>query len=301
MPNTQAAWIITGPTSGIGYRTALRLAAVGPVILVGRSAERLATVQQRIERRHGHAVPVVCDLADLASVERAAAEIGSLGLPLAGLVNNAGMVTASTAPTDQGYDPTYATNFLGPFKLTEALKSHLPDHARVVFLCSAVEDPERTPAVKAGYRGGRYLSATASAKGQWTPGGSTHDGYDAYATAKQALLASVFALAREDQRIQFTAVEPGFNPTTGLVREAPAPVRIILRFVLGPLAPFIKYWSTPARAGVVISKIATSAGHDTGTYYDENGEPMQASRLASDPAFQDRVVAETRALLSTAY
>jgi hypothetical protein len=38
---------------------------------------------------------------------------------------------------------------------------------------------------------------------------------------------------------------------------------------------------------------------ETGVYYDERGRPMLGSTLVHDPEFQDRVVAETRALLST--
>jgi hypothetical protein len=38
---------------------------------------------------------------------------------------------------------------------------------------------------------------------------------------------------------------------------------------------------------------------DTGVYYDEKGKPMLGSVLVRDLNFQDRVVAETRALLST--
>jgi hypothetical protein len=37
----------------------------------------------------------------------------------------------------------------------------------------------------------------------------------------------------------------------------------------------------------------------TGVYYDERGKPMLGSTLVRDPEFQDRVAAETRALLST--
>jgi hypothetical protein len=37
----------------------------------------------------------------------------------------------------------------------------------------------------------------------------------------------------------------------------------------------------------------------TGVCYDERGHPMLGSALVRDPEFQDRVVAETRALLST--
>ena len=75
-----------------------------------------------------------------------------------------------------GWDMTFATNHLGPFALTEALMPHLPDGANVVFVVSGVEDPERKPAVAAGFRGGRYISAEASARGEWKPGGSKTTG-----------------------------------------------------------------------------------------------------------------------------
>ena len=45
--------------------------------------------------------------------------------------------------------------------------------------------------------------------------------------------------------------------------------------------------------------VAINESAETGIYYDERGRPMLASALVRDPKFQDRVVAETRALLST--
>ena len=65
------------------------------------------------------------------------------------------------------------------------------------------------------------------------------------------------------------------------------------------LAPFVKYWSTPARAAKVITNAVLNETGEAGVYYNERGHPMLGSRLARDPEFQDRVVAETRALLST--
>ena len=61
----------------------------------------------------------------------------------------------------------------------------------------------------------------------------------------------------------------------------------------------MKYWSTPTRAGRVIAGILTDTSGRAGVYYDEKGEPMSGSIRVRDPVFQDRVVAETRALLST--
>lgn len=298
-PGERKAYIITGPTSGFGYRTALELAKHGTVVLAGRDRGRLGEVRTTIERAGGHAVPVVCDLSDLASVRRAAAEITALGLPLAGLVNNAGTGQVRATKNAQGWDTVFATNHLGPFALTEALMPHLPDGANVVFVCSGVEDPGRRPAVITGFRGGRYISAEASARGEWQPGGSARPGFDAYATSKQCNLATVLAFARETPRLRFNAVEPGFSPATGLSRDANVVLRFLGKYVLAPLAPFIRYWSTPARAAKVITNVALNEPGGTGVYYDERGKPMLGSTLARDPRFQDRVVAETRALLST--
>lgn len=67
----------------------------------------------------------------------------------------------------------------------------------------------------AGFRGGRYISAEASSRGDWAPGGSSKPGLDAYATSKQCELATALVFARETPRLRFNAVEPGFNPSTG--------------------------------------------------------------------------------------
>jgi NAD(P)-dependent dehydrogenase (short-subunit alcohol dehydrogenase family) len=298
-PGERKVYIITGPTSGIGHSTALELAKSGTVVLVGRDQAKLDEVQKTIERAGHHAVPVVCDLSDLASVRRAAAEIIALDLPLAGLVNNAGIMELRATKNAQGWDTAFATNHLGPIALTEALIPHLPDGANVVFVCSAVEDPKRKPAVIAGFRGARYISAEASARGEWKPGGSKLPGGDAYATSKQCNLATVLAFARETPRLHFNAVEPGFSPATSLSRDANVLLRSLGKYVLSPLAPFIKYWSTPARAAKVITNALLNESGGTGVYYDERGRPMLGSTLVRDPEFQDRVVAETRALLST--
>ena len=202
-----------------------------------------------------------------------------------------------------GWDMSFVTNHLGPFALTEALIPHLPDGANVLFIVSAVEDPERKPATLAGFRGGRYLSAKASARGEWRPGGAKQRGLDAYATSKQAILAAAMVFARETPRLHFNAVEPGVNPTTALARDANAFVRLLSKTLIPLLVPllmpFIKILSTPKRAARVITKIMIDRSGQTGVYYDERGHPMLGSALVRDPKFQDLIVAETRGLLST--
>ncbi|MGC9380514.1 SDR family NAD(P)-dependent oxidoreductase [Streptomyces sp. MH13] len=89
-------YVITGPTSGFGRRAALALAEHGTVVLVGRNAAKLDDVRSTIEGTGGKAVSVLCDLSDLTSVRRAVARITELGLPIAGVLNNAGIFPTST-------------------------------------------------------------------------------------------------------------------------------------------------------------------------------------------------------------
>jgi NAD(P)-dependent dehydrogenase (short-subunit alcohol dehydrogenase family) len=303
-PADRNAYIVTGPTSGIGRATALELAKHGLVVLVGRDRRRLDDVEKTIEQNGQPAMSVVCDLSDISSIRRAAAEIIALNLPIAGLLNNAGIRQVHASKTARGWDMTFATNHLGPFALTEALAPHLLDGTNVVFVVSAVEDPERKPAKAAGFRGGRYISAEASARGEWRPGGSNQPGFDAYATSKQAILAAAMAFVRETPRLRFNAVEPGLTPATGLARDSGPVVRFLATYmsplIVPMLMPFMSFLSTPRRAARVLTKILLDESGRTGVYYDEGGDPMLGSPLIRDPEFQERVVAETRALLSTA-
>lgn len=294
----EKAYVITGPTSGIGYETALELARHGTVILVGRNWDRLQQVEKAIKDTGGNGISVVCDISDIASVKRAAQEIIKLDIPIAGLLNNAGIMPRKAAKSKQGFDLTYATNHLGAFVLTEALAPHLADGTNIAFIVSAIEDPERKPVKLMGMKGGRYISAEASAEGRWKEGGSKMPGIDAYATSKQALLASALAFAREIPRLHINAIEPGITRGTGLGSES---VNKIVHFIFGHLMaiipPFSRYSSTPEKSARTIVKILTDTSGKTGIYFDEKGVPMQGSILVRDTNFQDKVVAETRALL----
>lgn len=292
-------YVVTGPTSGIGLATALELSAHGAVVLVGRSPSKLAEVKARIEQTGGAAWAVVCDLSDPASVAKAAQEIIAIGRPVTALLNNAGVMLTKAGQNALGWDLTFATNHLGPFALTEALVPHLPDHAQVVFVASGVEDPER-PTVKAmGMRGGRYVSVEASARGEWLRPGSRVPGMDAYATSKQCNLATALALSRDTPRLRINAIEPGINPATGL-GGANGVMRFVFAQIMTRLPPFNRYASRPEHVGAVIATIVRDRSVGTGVYYDHEGRPMRGSPLAHDPAFQDRVVAETRAFLAKA-
>lgn len=121
--------LITGAGGGIGLVTARELARVGAhVVLAVRNVDkaRHATTDIRgdFEIRH-------LDVADLDSV-RAVAQTYTGDIDI--LINNAGVMDIPAARTAQGLDVQTATNYFGPFLLTNLLLSRLTD--RVVTVSS---------------------------------------------------------------------------------------------------------------------------------------------------------------------
>ncbi|CRK55649.1 probable oxidoreductase/Short-chain dehydrogenase [Alloactinosynnema sp. L-07] len=129
--------LITGANSGLGLRSAQVLAAHGAHVLVGcRSIERGHAAIAAIE---GPAELLELDLADLASVHKAAAEVRErTGDRLDVLMNNAGVMGTPSSTTVDGFELQIGTNHLGHAALTWLLMPALrtTPGSRVVTLSS---------------------------------------------------------------------------------------------------------------------------------------------------------------------
>ena len=113
--------LVTGASSGIGLVVARQLAASGArTLLACRSDERAAAALALIRAAHPSARVeyVRVDLANLESVEEAAAEIADRAGELDVLVNNAGVMTPPPGHTVDGFELQIGTNHLGHFALT---------------------------------------------------------------------------------------------------------------------------------------------------------------------------------------
>jgi retinol dehydrogenase 12 len=113
--------LISGPTSGIGYTTALELAHRGyELILVARNETKTRKLQGEISHLV-HSEFIFCDLASIASVNEAVAEIKRKYASIDLLINNAGLIAQNRRNSVDGIELTFATNHLGPFVLTTGL------------------------------------------------------------------------------------------------------------------------------------------------------------------------------------
>jgi len=196
--------LVTGVTAGIGEHTVLELARKGAeVIMAARTESKLSSTIDDVRRTLPKAtvVPLICDLADLSSVRRAAMEAAASG-PLDILVNNAGVMATPNRRTVDGFDLQLATNHLGHFALTGLLFPQLvaSGDARIVTLASLAHHWVRSiPLNDPREPSGRYL--------KWV----------AYARSKLANLLFAFELDRRARRfglpVTSVAAHPGYAAT----------------------------------------------------------------------------------------
>ncbi len=133
--------LVTGANSGLGFHTSLELARMGARVLM---ACRNPTKAQDALGRIRLAVPnarvelVALDLASLASIEMAAADVAGRVPSLDLLVNNAGVMAVPQGTTTDGFERQLGTNHLGHFALTGRLLPQLlnASAARVVTVSS---------------------------------------------------------------------------------------------------------------------------------------------------------------------
>jgi NAD(P)-dependent dehydrogenase (short-subunit alcohol dehydrogenase family) len=257
-------YVITGANTGIGKITAKQLAARGAhVILACRSRQKTEPVIAEIRKETGTAPDFVSlDLADFASVRKAADEILAKNVPLDGLINNAGLVTRGT--TKDGFELIFGTNHLGHYLFTRLLLDRVKAaHGRIVNVASD------------SHYGAKKIDWDALRKPTRTVAG-----YREYEVSKLANVLFTKELARRLERDGVTtyAVHPG-QVATDVWRRVPAPVRWVVK----------KFMLTPEQGAVSSIRAATDPqlATQTGRYYKADGSEKRPSKLADDPALAE--------------
>lgn len=113
--------LVTGATSGLGWRFAQVLAAAGAAVVpTGRRKERLEELTNVITEQGGTAHPVTVDMTDADSVVAAVAEAEQVLGTVTIAVNNAGIPDAQRAHkmSTELIDQVLDTNLRGPYILS---------------------------------------------------------------------------------------------------------------------------------------------------------------------------------------
>ncbi|XP_070006426.1 short-chain dehydrogenase TIC 32 B, chloroplastic-like isoform X2 [Nicotiana sylvestris] len=130
--SSQLTAIITGATFGIGAETARVLAKRGVrIVIPARDLKKAAMVKEAIQKEspRAHIILLEIDLCSFSSIQRFWAHFLSLGLPLHILINNAGKFSQKMEFSEDKFELTFATNYLGHFLLTEMLLNKMVETA----------------------------------------------------------------------------------------------------------------------------------------------------------------------------
>lgn len=267
--------LITGANAGLGKETALALARDGArIIMLCRDAEKAESTRQEIIAATQASIDlVIADLNNLDEVRRATGELLQLAPKLDVLINNAGFMTSSRQLSRNGFEATFAVNYLAHALLTRLLLDRLRASApsRIINITS---------------------SAHARAKPeQLLAANSRCSGFTAYCNSKLANVLLTFAAAKEleGNGVTVHAVDPGFVDTAfGEKAGIPSFFRII--------KPFITRWVKPPEEGARTAvKVASDPALATinGVYW-KAGKIAEASKDARDAALQAALEEKTR-------
>lgn len=116
--------LVTGGNSGIGKETAFALAEMGAtVVMVVRNQEKGQKALEEIVTKTGNRSVslMVCDMSSMASIRGFASDLKKRYDHLDVLINNAGAEFVKRQLTAEGFEQTFAVDYLAPFLLTHEL------------------------------------------------------------------------------------------------------------------------------------------------------------------------------------
>jgi NAD(P)-dependent dehydrogenase (short-subunit alcohol dehydrogenase family) len=189
--------LVTGANSGIGKATSLALAKRGAsIVMVARNKERgEAAKSEMIDESQNDSIDLLlADLSSLESVRELASEFHKKYSRLDVLINNAGLFNLRYHTTTDGYENTFAANYLAPFLLTnlqlDLLKASAP--SRIINVSSV------------GHYSGHINFDDLNLE-------KNYGGWKAYGQSKLALVLFTHELARklEGTGIVVNSVHPG--------------------------------------------------------------------------------------------
>ncbi len=231
--------LITGANTGIGKEVARQLALTGEygkIYLACRNEQKAGAAKQSLEETTGKSIfqIVRMDVSDPASVQAA---LSSLDEVVDDLVMNAGGVGGKTplALTRDGVTEIFAANVLGHVVLLEGLLRAGKLGRAAVYVGS--EAARGVP--KLGMK--RPVLATSSADefaslcdGTYFRGRKA-DPTLAYGQVKYVAALWMAATARRYPHLRLLTVSPGSTRGSEVARDAPLPLRLLLKFVLMPV------------------------------------------------------------------
>lgn len=240
-------YIVTGGNRGLGFHIAKNLSLLpdAHITLAVRDRESGWKAAEKIGTN------VSVRQIDLCSVQSIGEFTNNWKSPITALINNAGVqILDSSRFTEEGFEETFAVNYLNPLLLTLRLMPFF-ESSRVLFIGSGTHNPNHPVASRFGFRGARFESIQKCAEGLGPDTNTDRLGKDRYATAKFLVMAATVGLSRRisPNTASFYCLDPGLMPGTELLRTAPAHLQFGWKTILPFFSGLIPDSSTPVKSG----------------------------------------------------
>jgi NAD(P)-dependent dehydrogenase (short-subunit alcohol dehydrogenase family) len=131
-------YLVTGCNSGLGEET-LRVLTLRGARVIG-SARTLDKAAAACAGVKGETIPLACELSEPSHVRAAVDTVRGLGIPIDGIIANAGIMALPQRQVKLGLELQFLTNHIGHFMLVTGLLGQLADTGRVVILSSSAHN-----------------------------------------------------------------------------------------------------------------------------------------------------------------
>lgn len=261
--------VVSGATGAIGSATAAMLARRGArVVLMARPSGRLDALVERLGGVDNRISQVPVDLSSMSSVRSAAREINRAGGRIEALLNVAAVFAKAYHKTPDGFELMLATNYFGPFLLTNLLRDRLLGGGRVVTVTAP---------------------STTSVDMERLFSKDRFDALHTFGATKALDLMFTFELARRARRwdVRANAFHPGLVRSE-LMREASRPVRVLARLISG---------SAERTAQDLVELAISPAYAGTTGWFFKGTRRIDPPRTATDEAVQSALWRRTAELV----
>jgi len=270
--------LITGTASGMGRIAAMRLAEMGAeLILVDFDVKNGEQARDEIISSTGNDKLefITCDVTSFAQVHEMAEHVNGRYPRLDVLINNAGITESIRRESEEGFEMTMATNFLGPFLIThlflDKLKASAP--SRIINISSDAHKMAKT------------LDFDDIDNRQGWEKVHHGKGFQAYARSKLSVACFSYRLAERlaGTGVDVFCVSPGYFIRTNVVRH----MRGIWKLGVTLFKPFMVDPKRPAETYVFLASAPEVVGR-TGKYW-EYKKLKESSEASCDKALQARI------------
>ncbi|CAN8100472.1 unnamed protein product [Discula destructiva] len=272
--NAKGTILITGANGSLGNALVSRLLSKRETvayhgIYTVRNADAAPALKSALQAgksadSHSHDV-ISLELTDLSAIRRAASRIKkSVAIgeipPIRALVLNAGYLEfLKQTWTEDGFDMTFASNYLGHWLLAILLLQSMdPQAGRIIVIGSDSHDPYNYKS-KAAFNEEKWMSflndcgLDAIARGTWSTNKedpSFYSGFRRYGASKFCQVMMIPELQRrldadpKLSRICILGIDPG-SIATGITRRGPWLIRVLIFGIIVPLIARLAVWLNP--------------------------------------------------------